>query len=193
PDKNELSVFAKAIETVVILLAPFTPHVCEEMWELIGKKQMISEEAWPKHNKKEIDEKAENYRQFAEKVVDDVKSIKKILQSPAKKITVYVAPKWKHEVYALAEKKPKNLVAEIMKNPDIKKQGKDAVKFAQALSKRPVLVEVLSAKDEMSALTGHKNFLEQELKAEIEILPAEGNASEKAKRAEPGKPGIEII
>ncbi len=192
PDENELSVFSKAIETVVILLAPFTPHVCEEMWELIGKKQMISKESWPKHNEKEIDDAVEKYRQFAEKVVEDVKSIKKILQGSAKKITVYVAPKWKHKVYALAEKKPKNLIAEIMKSADIKKQGKDAVKFAQALSKRPVLVEVLSAKDEMNALAGHKNFLEQELSAEIEILSAEGSVSEKAKRAGPGKPGIEI-
>jgi len=37
----------KAIETVVILLAPFVPHVAEEMWERLGNKKSVFEAEWP--------------------------------------------------------------------------------------------------------------------------------------------------
>ncbi|MBI4309895.1 MAG: leucine--tRNA ligase, partial [Candidatus Omnitrophica bacterium] len=37
-----------AIETLVLLLAPFAPHVCEEMWQMMGKSEAtISHVAWP--------------------------------------------------------------------------------------------------------------------------------------------------
>lgn len=38
----------KAIETLVLLLAPFTPHVAEEMWQMMGKTETtVSRVAWP--------------------------------------------------------------------------------------------------------------------------------------------------
>jgi leucyl-tRNA synthetase len=36
-----------AIETVVILLAPFVPHIAEEMWERLGNKKSVFEIDWP--------------------------------------------------------------------------------------------------------------------------------------------------
>jgi len=39
---------SRAIETVVLLLAPFTPHIAEEMWQMMGKSEItISHVAWP--------------------------------------------------------------------------------------------------------------------------------------------------
>ncbi len=38
----------QAIETLVLLLAPFAPHVAEEMWQMMGKTEgTISRVAWP--------------------------------------------------------------------------------------------------------------------------------------------------
>ena len=38
----------QAIETLVLLLAPFVPHVAEEMWQMMGKVEpTISRVAWP--------------------------------------------------------------------------------------------------------------------------------------------------
>jgi len=34
-------------ETVLLLLAPFAPHVVQELWEAIGNKGFVSEEKWP--------------------------------------------------------------------------------------------------------------------------------------------------
>jgi len=36
-----------AIETVVLLLAPFTPHICEEIWQMLGNKNSIFKCSWP--------------------------------------------------------------------------------------------------------------------------------------------------
>ena len=37
----------QAIQTIVLLLAPFTPHLCEELWEKMGHKETISKAVWP--------------------------------------------------------------------------------------------------------------------------------------------------
>jgi len=37
----------KVIENLVLLLAPFTPHLCEELWQKLGHKNMIFRHRWP--------------------------------------------------------------------------------------------------------------------------------------------------
>jgi leucyl-tRNA synthetase len=41
------TVLREAIETLVKLLNPFTPHVCEEMWERLGHEEGLARAAWP--------------------------------------------------------------------------------------------------------------------------------------------------
>jgi len=40
----------KAIETLVIILSPFTPHICEEMWEGLGYTDSLHDVAWPAYD-----------------------------------------------------------------------------------------------------------------------------------------------
>ncbi|MGI6721914.1 MAG: leucine--tRNA ligase [Anaerovoracaceae bacterium] len=42
--------FRFAIEKLVTLLAPFTPHVCEEMWQALGKTGSVHDEKWPEYD-----------------------------------------------------------------------------------------------------------------------------------------------
>ena len=39
-----------AIETLLILLSPFAPHLAEELWERLGHARSIFEEAWPSYD-----------------------------------------------------------------------------------------------------------------------------------------------
>lgn len=39
--------FKAAIENLVLVLSPFTPHICEEMWEHLGHDSFIYKESWP--------------------------------------------------------------------------------------------------------------------------------------------------
>lgn len=41
----------KAIDTVVMILSPFAPHICEEMWEALGYDQSLTAVAWPSYDK----------------------------------------------------------------------------------------------------------------------------------------------
>ncbi|WP_419026130.1 leucine--tRNA ligase [Emergencia sp.] len=40
----------KAIDTVVMILSPFAPHVCEEMWEALGYDQSLTAVSWPSYD-----------------------------------------------------------------------------------------------------------------------------------------------
>jgi leucyl-tRNA synthetase len=37
----------RAIETLVLLLSPFTPHLAEELWEKLGGTRLVFDAAWP--------------------------------------------------------------------------------------------------------------------------------------------------
>ena len=45
---SECLIFKKfAITQLIIIMYPICPHFCEEAWEIIGKKERLSEEKWP--------------------------------------------------------------------------------------------------------------------------------------------------
>ncbi|MBU4457184.1 MAG: leucine--tRNA ligase [Candidatus Omnitrophica bacterium] len=43
--------YGKAVEIVIILLAPFVPHIAEEMWEKTGNERSVFEAEWPGYDK----------------------------------------------------------------------------------------------------------------------------------------------
>lgn len=47
--QNEV-IIKEAIENLIILLAPFIPHVTEELWELIGKNESVHDQKWPSYD-----------------------------------------------------------------------------------------------------------------------------------------------
>ena len=44
----------EAIESIVILLSPFVPHISEEMWHSLGKENGILKHKWPEYDKNAI-------------------------------------------------------------------------------------------------------------------------------------------
>ena len=38
------------LETLVIMLAPFAPHIAEELWEVLGHSSSVFTQIWPKHD-----------------------------------------------------------------------------------------------------------------------------------------------
>ena len=43
----ENRIFSSAMASVLTLLAPFTPHLCDELWERMGHNGLLINEAWP--------------------------------------------------------------------------------------------------------------------------------------------------
>jgi leucyl-tRNA synthetase len=44
---EEWSIFKFAIEQLLLLLSPFSPHISEELWDAVGNKPSIFEQKWP--------------------------------------------------------------------------------------------------------------------------------------------------
>ena len=42
------TVSSEILESFILLLAPFAPHMAEELWERIGRAGSIYRAAWPK-------------------------------------------------------------------------------------------------------------------------------------------------
>ena len=54
----KLTVVPKAvIEKLVLVLAPFAPHIAEELWEKLGHAESLAYESWPEYDKELIKEK----------------------------------------------------------------------------------------------------------------------------------------
>ena len=132
-----------------------------------------------------------------EQTREDIRNVLKLVGKKPEKIRIYVSPLWKHEVYQEIlgmAKTPEKIVPAIMKSSHGKKYGSHALKFTQNLAKNAmVLRRILSQEEELSSLKEAAPSLEKEFGCRIEILKADMERSEKALRAEPGKPGIEII
>jgi leucyl-tRNA synthetase len=48
--EDEKSCFKYALETVILLLSPFCPHLSEELWHIIGHQEYINTVKWPDYN-----------------------------------------------------------------------------------------------------------------------------------------------
>lgn len=44
---NNSPIYAEGIQTLVIMLAPFAPHIADELWHLLGNKGTVHIENWP--------------------------------------------------------------------------------------------------------------------------------------------------
>ena len=47
-------VMKEALESMVLLLAPFVPHISEELWQLLGHAERISSASWPEYDRKAV-------------------------------------------------------------------------------------------------------------------------------------------
>ena len=42
------------METFLLTLSPFAPHVCEELWQRLGHERTLADEAWPAHDEAKL-------------------------------------------------------------------------------------------------------------------------------------------
>lgn len=48
--KREGGIDKETLETAVILMAPFAPHISEELWEQLGHETSVFDNQWPEHD-----------------------------------------------------------------------------------------------------------------------------------------------
>jgi len=187
PDRKLMQRF---IEVQTLVLAPFAPHVCEEIWERLEGNGFISTAAYPEPDTSAIDPDSEDAEDFVGKVLEDVKEIIKVASlRDAGKVWLYVAPPWKQRAAAAAKGRTMGeAMAELSKDPQLKPHLKSLPKFVQkCVSDR---IEP-SNFDEAAVLKEAAAFLSAELGKDVRIDPSDDRGG-KRDAALPGRPGIFI-
>lgn len=47
---DNTALMSESVEKVILLLAPFVPHLCEELWQMAGGSGSVHEQAWPEYD-----------------------------------------------------------------------------------------------------------------------------------------------
>ena len=187
----------KIIETQLLLLTPFTPFVCEEIWESIGNKGFITNSEWPEFDDK-INQDIILVEDIVKDTIEDINSVLKLSKiAKPSKIKLFISEPWKYKLFEILKKEIaksrdfKVLIGKVMADPEVKKYGKEATKIIQRIIKSGKGVnDVLSQDLEYKSLVESKDFLEKEFKSKLVIEKAEDSKEAKAKQALPGKLAI---
>jgi leucyl-tRNA synthetase len=195
-DPRTQSTVKYSLTQMIKMMAPFAPHLCEELWERFGNKGFITAEAWPESNSSLTNETSEVMEDYLKNVVEDGAEIVKVTGLVPSKIFFYTAPDWKWEVYlkllSLLEggADPKALIREAMKDPAIRSRGGDAAKFIISISQCAVSMpseqrkRLFSVKvDEWGFLRSNLGFLEAYFKCPVEVQPSGSPSYDPKKRA----------
>jgi leucyl-tRNA synthetase len=49
------------LDQLIVVLSPFAPHICEELWETLGHAQSVCDAKWPAYNEEYLKEEVVNY------------------------------------------------------------------------------------------------------------------------------------
>ena len=49
------------LEKIVVVLSPFAPHICEELWEVLGNTTTVCDAQWPEYNEEYLKEDSVKY------------------------------------------------------------------------------------------------------------------------------------
>ncbi len=50
-NENSKKIFDYVVRTILLMLSPFTPHICDELWTEIGEEGYLFNEKWPEYDK----------------------------------------------------------------------------------------------------------------------------------------------
>jgi leucyl-tRNA synthetase len=79
----------KIIEIWIKLLAPFIPHICEEIWETTGNNRFVTTSEWPEIERK-INKQIIELEEILKKTMEDVKHISELTKL-SRKLYIYTA------------------------------------------------------------------------------------------------------
>ena len=95
-DNFESEISKEDFANFVKLLAPFAPHVAEEIWNKLGCSDFISLSSWPVADESKIDENIEKAEKIVEQTIADVQNVLRIVREKStnapKHIYLYAIP-----------------------------------------------------------------------------------------------------
>jgi len=209
--KTETKILKEALKVWLKLLAPFAPHLCEELWSEMKDESFISLAEWPQINEEHIDIHAEEQENLIKDVIEDTLNILKATKITPQKICYYTACSWKWKVYLKMLEKSKHgevklneLMKELAVEEDLKRNLKEVAKFASKMVKEVSRIpekrreNLLKIKvfNEKEVIEDAKDFLRERFKAQIKVYNEEDKERhdplQRAVTAMPCRPAIYI-
>ncbi len=184
-------------ESIIRMLAPFTPHFCEECWHEIGKKSFVSNEKWCEADLKAINSSLDYSEDLIRNTMSDIREVLKLakIQKP-RAISLFIAPSWKYELFTKANelvriKNASEILKELLQDKKFSSHGQDVSRFLpKMLAERKLPSVSLSQMQEISVLTEALDFIKSEFGCEIIVEDASLSGESKARQALPGKPAL---
>jgi len=207
---NRDSAFA-VFDAWIRLMAPFAPHLAEELWERLGKNGFVSTAEWPKHERFKKAIKAEIIEGTVRKTLEDISSIVRVTAKTPTRVILYVASEWKWkallkllEQERIGSTEIKVIMKEFAADPNLRTHMKDIAKYIEGASKEIAKMAAESKKklleagivDELNSLESSTQFLSKELKADVEVYQEDDDQrydpKDRASISKPHRPGIYI-
>mgnify|MGYP002153791972 CR=1 FL=1 len=204
-------VFNEVLDAQTRTLAPVTPHICEELWEMQGGKGFVSLAAWPTPDETKVNIKAEENESLIMSTLEDTLNIIKATGMTPKKICYYVTAPWKWKTYLTvlersvsAKVVQRDLMKDLMKDTDLKTKAEHVAKFVGQIidevnrisEDRKQRLTQVGVINETQALKETENFFKRELKAEIYVCTEDDteryDPKNRAQLAKPYRPAIYI-
>jgi leucyl-tRNA synthetase len=180
PKEEREGTLAYVCDIWVRLLAPITPHICEELWSKMGHNDYVSLSPWPMADKKMVDRNIEIAQQVVESTIRDIREISRLLKGKkAKTVYLYVAPEWMFKAMnSIRDANIPTIVGTIMKHlmadEEFQSHGKDVKSIVDRISKENGLWDhSASAKEEMAALLDSVGHMGSELKLQVVVEDSE--------------------
>jgi len=186
------------IEVQTLILSPFTPHICEEIWEKLGKGGFASLASWPEPRLERINPEAETAEEIVKNVLEDVREVLALVKGTPREALLIVAAEWK---YAFAKRVSeltgkgvplRDALRSVLSSlePGLRKQ---AGRLVEAYAKNPNLLQLLIPREvEYKALSTAASFYERELGVRVKVL-LEEESGEVGKVPLPARPAILVL
>ena len=196
PQRDLLKEF---IEVQTLLLAPITPHICEEIWEKLGKKGFVSQAPWPRTEEKYIKPEVEKAEEIVREVLDDAREIMRLIKGEPRELVIVVAADWKYRFLeeALSEIERGAELREALRKaissiePQLRAQ---AGKIIGMIVKNPRPLQLLVKPEvEWRALSSAAEFYEKELGVSVKIAREGSHPLPRGKVPLPGRPSIIVL
>lgn len=201
----------KALSIWVRLLAPFAPHLCEEVWEKMGGEGSISNAYWPTYDTSMVDLRAEETEKIVKATMEDTSNLLKAMKIKPRRICYYGASDWKWKIYLKALEMVEagrlergELIREFASDPSLRTKAKEVASFAGSVadqvSRMPAdmrRTRLQAGKiDDIDALKGAQKLYSKQFEAEVSVFsqddPRRYDPKRRSELAQPYRPGIFI-
>lgn len=201
----------KILDSQVRMLTPFTPHICEEIWEELGGDGFISFSQWPEVDEGLIQKDSEEKEKIIQNMVEDIQKIISVTGIESQDIHIYTADLWKWKIFMkgleLKEKDELNvgaLIKEAFKDDENKARADKVPNFTRSIVEdiQRMPGEIIQIRREMGVINEAKllqdaeDYLMEEFGADIHVNtesdPWIEDPENRAERAKPYRPAIYV-